>query len=49
MVVTFEITKGLWITLAGLTGILGCVLALALTIPLFQRHRKRMLEQIESE
>lgn len=44
-----EITLGLIITVVSILGILGCVIALIATGPVFKKQRNRLLDQIEEE
>lgn len=43
------ITTGLIITIVGVIGIIGCVIALITTGPRFRKQRQMLLEQIEEE
>ncbi len=46
---TLEITTGLLLVMVSVLGIIGCLIALAVTGPLFRRKRRKLLEKIESE
>lgn len=44
-----EITLGLVITAVSILGVIGCVIALIATGPIFKKQRSRLLDQIEEE
>lgn len=46
---TVEITLGLILVIISAVGILGCLIALIATGPLFKKQRRNLLEEIESE
>lgn len=44
-----EITTGLILTGISAIGILGCIIALVITGPVFKRQRRKLLNRIEEE
>lgn len=46
---TVEITLGLILVMISVVGILGCLIALIVTGPVFKKQRRNLLDEIESE
>ncbi len=44
-----EITFGMVLVLASAAGVIGCVIGLIVTRPVFKRQRRNLLDEIESE